>query len=173
MMYNKGMNILGFDKYKILPDGRVYSKTTSKYLKPHLRGRYYQYRLYANDGSQHAFSVHRLVALHFLPNPDEKPQVNHKDGNRANNHLNNLEWVTGSENVMHSRNVLKNKVNTSGIGKSGKLNGKSKPVTNGVKVYESANQATKDGFWSSAISLCCNGKLKTHGGYQWSFVEEN
>lgn len=171
MMYNKGMDIQGFEKYIIYQDGRVYSKPSKKYLKTHLRQRYYQYRLVDDTGKQHAFAIHRLVATHFIPNLNNKPQVNHKDGNTSNNAVENLEWVTGSENVIHSQHVLGHIPNTSGIGKSGRLNGKSKPVTNGVKVYESANLATKDGFWSSAISLCCNGKLKTHGGYQWSYME--
>lgn len=47
-------------------------------------------------------SCHRLVALHFIPNPENKPQVNHKDGNRQNNNIDNLEWVTVKENVCYS-----------------------------------------------------------------------
>ena len=50
--------------------------------------------------------VHRLVAIEYIPNPDNKPMVNHKDGNRSNNHVDNLEWVTASENTKHGYEVL-------------------------------------------------------------------
>ena len=56
-------------------------------------------------------NIHRLVAVAFIPNPDNKPQVNHIDGNKLNNNVTNLEWVTGSENSIHSCHVLGKKQN--------------------------------------------------------------
>src|SRR3990167_2906059 len=58
--------------------------------------------------TQKVFSVHRLVAQAFIPNPENKPQTNHKDGNKKNNHIDNLEWATVSENGIHSYRVLGN-----------------------------------------------------------------
>lgn len=64
--------------------------------------RYRRVRIWYEDGSRKDCYVHRLVAEHFVPNPHGKPEVNHKDGNRLNNHYQNLEWVTPAENQQHA-----------------------------------------------------------------------
>lgn len=61
------------------------------------------------NGKMRVMQVHRLVAEAFLPNPLEKAQVNHKDGDKKNNHVENLEWATASENMLHSYRVLNNR----------------------------------------------------------------
>jgi hypothetical protein len=58
------------------------------------------------NGKHKNVSIHRLVAMAFVPNPENKPEVNHKDGDKTNNHADNLEWVTGVENKRHCREVL-------------------------------------------------------------------
>ena len=84
-------------------------KTKERMLKPQIRNNYLFVTL-SKNGIKKMFSIHRLVAIHFIPNPQNKPFVNHIDGNRHNNNVSNLEWVTSNENMRHSYYVLnKNK----------------------------------------------------------------
>ena len=90
--------------YKISNSGRVKSFKHTKngrILSPKFNGHYNQIRL-CKDGECTMFSIHRLVATHFVDNPLNKEQVNHIDGNKTNNFYKNLEWVTHSENGLHA-----------------------------------------------------------------------
>lgn len=111
----KWVDIKGFEGlYQISSDGRYrHTKRISKVLKPTItiarydrngkpKYTYLKARL-SKKGKQTTYSIHRLVAHHFIYNPDGLPQVNHKDGDKLNNNVNNLEWVTGQENVTHAR----------------------------------------------------------------------
>jgi len=87
-----------FTSYKVYEDGRVFSSLTSKFLKPlHHKDGTLRVNLY-NEGKRKGKYVHRLVAEAFIPNPDRKPQVDHIDGNKQNNHISNLRWCTDEEN---------------------------------------------------------------------------
>lgn len=117
-------------------------------------------------------SVHRLVALHFIPNPQGKPQTNHKDGNKQNNHIDNLEWVTPSENQLHAF--------VSGLNKQKKgLNhilSKQIYQLNNNKIiaeYGSQKEASREtGIQQGNISRACRNSVMA-GGYQWKFKINN
>ena len=93
-------------KYQISNKGRV-RNNKGKILKPLKRGKGYQGINLSMNGYQTFLYIHRLVAIHFIDNPENKPEVNHKDYNRQNNIVENLEWVTHRENSLYSRDNMK------------------------------------------------------------------
>ena len=96
--------------YQVSNLGRVYSvprkRVRGRFLSKNDNGNGYMSVMFCVDGMPKRLYVHRLVAKAFLPNPDNKTEVNHKDGNKKNNRVENLEWVTRSENAIHLRDVL-------------------------------------------------------------------
>jgi len=98
--------IEGFENYSITWDGRVWSHKRKKFVKSWTNGfGYHHIALWKDKSKRYQFSIARLVAQAFIPNPDNKPQVNHIDGVKDNNHKNNLEWVTAKENIDHAINM--------------------------------------------------------------------
>lgn len=116
------------------------------------------------------FYVHRLIALTFIPNPDNKPQVNHINSVRDDNRVENLEWATNSENQKHA---FKHGFQR---GRRNEEDKRSKPVIqktlNGefIAEYPSINEAFRiAGGQIGNISRCCRGKSPTANGYKWEF----
>lgn len=103
--------IEGYEDYEISNYGYVWSLNYRRLgIKEKLTGQTdkdgYKTVLINKKGVRKVLKVHRLVAKAFIPNPENKPQVNHKNGNKENNNYTNLEWVTGSENVLHNFHTL-------------------------------------------------------------------
>lgn len=101
-------DIINFENtYQISNYGRVLNKKTSLFVKPQYnkKGYMYVHLSYSHTGKVKWY-IHRLVGFHFINNPNNKPQINHKDGNVTNNFVDNLEWCTNEENQAHT--VLNN-----------------------------------------------------------------
>lgn len=146
--------------------------TSGKLLKPELQSGYLKVMLSKNNNKKW-YSIHRLVAITFIENKENKEQVNHIDGNKINNNANNLEWVTCQENIIHS---IENKLKVTKKGVEHKL---SKEVYqydlygNLIAKWGSINEGYREtGVRKSGISACCRGKVNKAGGYVWRFANE-
>lgn len=98
--------IPGHPDYLASPDGRIYSEKSRRYLSLSNCNQfgYFQVQLWRN-GTKVTKKVHRLIAQAFIPNPKKLPFINHKDGNKWNNHVRNLEWCTNAENQAHAKKL--------------------------------------------------------------------
>lgn len=144
--------------YNIHYRGVVISNKTNKVLKPGRGGNGYL-TVALNGKSKY---IHRLVAEAFIPNPGKYKCINHKDGNKLNNHYSNLEWCTSSENNSHAiRTGLK------------RHKTKAKPVIkydldmNEIKRYKSIRSVPN--AHSTSISKVCKGKLESHKGFIYKY----
>lgn len=158
--------------YEVSTHGRVRSlnykgvKGRVQELKPSAIKDGYLQVVFHKNGNQKHFLVHRLVALAFIPNPHNKPTVNHLDQNTQNNHVENLQWATMKEqntHGTHSESSAKARRN---------MNGKRVLCVETGIIYESTQQAEREtGLSQSSISACCRGKRKTCGKCHWEYAD--
>lgn len=181
--------IKGFEDYQVSNYGNVKSLITNRILRPSKTNNYYKVTLCKN-GEIYYKRVNRLVAEAFIPNPDNLPCVNHKDENKFNNHVDNLEWCDYQYNNNYGTKKERISAKMKGVPKSeehrrkiseshrGILNNglKSKLVVaidddgNIVHEFVSTQEAQRHGFNNSSVSQCCRGLRKTCGGYRWRYV---
>lgn len=155
--------------YQISDLGRVRNHR-GRILKGYTNSKGYQMVHLRTKDSNKLYSIHRLVAIHFIPNPDNLPEVNHKDEDKANNCADNLEWCTTKYNSNYgtrNKRVAKTKRNNT-------YNTKAVRCIELKKTYPSTREAERQtGINCSQISAVCNHKknYKTAGGYHWRYIE--
>lgn len=162
--------VKGFeDKYQVSDDGRVY-KIDGTELNYHYVTRGYKTVSLCKDKRTHTKLVHRLVAEAFIPNPDNLPQVNHKDEDKENNTVSNLEWCTNYYNIHYGTGNEKRRA--SGL-KGAIKRGECKEViclADGKRYYSISEAARHYGFCASRVSFSCI--YKRGGEYPFRYYSE-
>ena len=138
--------------------------TRNMYLKKHPSG-YRQVELVKN-GIKKMITVHRLVAMAFVPNPDGLPMINHRDEDKTNNRVENLEWCDNTYNVLYSlkRHASNTKYRDRKIVQKDRLG-------NVLRVWENVATVKRVlGYNAWSITQCCNGKRSQAYGFEWQFA---
>ena len=156
-----GKIMVDYPNYIVTKDGLIYSISHKKYISQRDNAGYQYVTLYNNTGISKDFSVHCLVATLYIVNSSNFPMVNHINHNRNDNRVENLEWTTYTENMIHF----------------GKKNGKSviklDKDNNQIEIYSTIKEASeKNGITSSNITNVCKEKQKTAGGFKWKYYEK-
>lgn len=177
--------IKGYEDYVVYEDGRIWSNKTNKFLKFNkMQRNYCTVELFNENGSKRLL-VHRLVAMAFISNPHNYPQVNHKDENPANNAASNLEWCTAKYNMNYGKGTVERykKIDYSNpiykeIAYRNAMKGR-KPVymldDNGCVIREFASAAEASRITGIYVTNISRAVKKTHlkaGGYLWRYKEE-
>lgn len=104
-MDSEWRTLVNFTRYKIYREGLVFNLRRNEWVKLQIDDCGYPcVDLRSDDGGRRRFSIHRLLGLIWIPNPNNKAEINHKDGIKTNNGLDNLEWTTHAENIQHAWN---------------------------------------------------------------------
>ena len=179
-------DIIGYEnEYQINQFGEIRTLKDSpklkKYnvLKPQINKRNgYVYQMLYKNGKEKLLRVHRLVAMAFLPNPNNLPQVNHKDGNKQNNSVDNLEWCEQSYNMKHAFKTGLEKPSEKQKAAVRKTNEKKRKrvvrtMGDEKNEYESATVAArKNNVGISTICRYCNKKRMPKDGASWQYIED-
>jgi hypothetical protein len=159
-------DIEGFNgKYAVSNKGRVLSKARNYILKQRADCKGYMRIDLGNKKNKKTLTVHRLVALSFIPNPENKPQVNHIDGDKTNNNVENLEWCTSRENIIHAyeTELNKNRESVHQYSLDGKL----------IRIWTSAYEIERVlGIGITTIWAACTRKNHKAKGFYWMYEKD-
>lgn len=155
-------DIKGYDNYEVSTEGQVRNKKTGLILKPRVnRGGYLSVVLYSN-GKAISKYIHRLVAEAFIPNPENKPEVNHIDEDKTNNRVENLNWMTGKENINYGTRTERTQIPIYAL-----------YPDDTDEYFPSTHAAARElGLWQAHIVDVLKGRFKTTGGLRFEYAEE-
>lgn len=169
-------NIDGYENYEASSFGNIRNKNTGRILKASSKGGYYSVGL--SNIKTKSFRVHQLVAKAFIPNPENKPQINHKDKNKLNNNINNLEWMSNKENSIHrsagvkqttNQNLEIYRINPN----TNEILEKYISIEDAAKYILDNNNNLKFNNIRSGISMVINNKQQTAYEFKWKLVEQH
>lgn len=155
------MKFRDYTKYEVYEDGKIWSYKTKKFLKPYTTKKGYQrVGLIDNEGKRKMYFVHRVVweAVTGSPIP-EGYEINHRSEVKTENMISNLELLTHKENNNYGSRTQKCSKQV-GAFKNNEL----------VMSFQSTAEAGRQGFFQTSVAACCNGKRKTHKGFQWKYI---
>ena len=159
-----GKKINNYQNYLISKQGQVYSTKTNKIKIAETNQNGYCRIELLNDVGKKKFYIHRLVAEAYIPNPNNYNQVNHKDLNKHNNNLENLEWCSETMNMQH--NADNKPENSRKVIQCDPLD-----ETKIIGMYDSIREASeKTNINNTSIIHCCSGKYKKAGNYKWKYA---
>lgn len=166
-----------YPNYMVSNKGEIYSLYFDKVMREKDNGHGYKAIILRNGKKYKNFYIHRLVALHFLEIEKGKNIVNHKDGDKSNNNVENLEWCTQSYNNKHKYRVLKRPVSRAYLGKFGKEHNRSKKIAqydlegNFIQYHYGVREAArKMKTVSGNIHNCLSGFNHTAKGFIWRYA---
>lgn len=182
--YNQRYEVSNYGRVRskdMVVNGRLQNchKIKGRILKPHTDKEGYKGVVLCINQKRKTFRLHRLVAAAFIPNPDNKPCVDHIDGDKSNNRADNLRWVTTKENCNNpiTKSRLNKKIGKYMVGRLGGLHQRAKQIAmysicgDLIKTFLSVKDAQREtGLNDSNIVKCCKGIKKTCGGYIWAYV---
>ena len=161
------------ENYEISNTGIIRNIHTGKIVKPGADHKGYLRARLSFKNVKKSARIHRMVAIAFISNPGNLPQVNHKDGNKLNNHASNLEWIENHENMRHAViNKLTRHVENAGRPRRPVI-AREKKTNEVLKRYGSIADAESDtGVVRGNITACCKGRKRSSGGYIWEYESE-
>ena len=169
---SKWKTVIENNNYEINKQGKIRRKETKHILKPAKIKNGYLTVVLSENGKCKTYLLHRLVANNFIKNINEYKEINHKDGNKLNNNVENLEWCTRSHNLLEAYRIGLRKQYRNNENKKSK---KVKQIILNTKeeiIWDSISEAArKKGYSTGSICRACKGNLKTAYKSKWEYVE--